>query len=74
MNDRRYQTHPYPGECCVYLQKCGRMEDSERERDRLGRDKREKEVWIKRIEPHREEDRDYSLVSSFGIISTTELN
>lgn len=58
----------------MYLQKCGRMEDSERERDRLRRDKREKEVWIKRIEPHREEDRDYSLVSSFGIISTTELN
>lgn len=50
------------------------MEDRERERDRLRRDKREKEVWIKRIEPHREEDRDYSLVSSFGIISTTELN
>lgn len=50
------------------------MEDSEREGDRLRRDKREKEVWIKGREPHREDAGDYSLVSSFGIISTTELN
>lgn len=42
--------------------------------NRARQDKREKEVWIKRREPHREDAGDYSLVSSFGIISTTELN